>query len=58
MPDAEFDRSQRRKISDFVKKTGTKYAIHPTLVTTYGVAHNAYSDNFQAVITADDLFLK
>ena len=54
--DAAFDRNQRRKIGDFRKKTGTRYAIHSTLVTTYGVERNAYSDDIQAVITADDLF--
>ena len=33
-----------------------KYAIFPTLVTTYGVADNAFSGVFQSVITMDDLF--
>lgn len=54
--DTAFDRSVRRKISDLKKKTGTKYAIHTTLVTTYGVTKNAYADEMQAVITAEDLF--
>lgn len=54
--DAEYDRSQRRKMSDFIKKTGTRYALHPTLVTTYGVVDNTYSGEIQAVITAEDLF--
>ena len=53
---AAFHRDLNRKISDFKTKTGTKYAIHPTLVTTYGVLNNAYSGELQAVITADDLF--
>ena len=54
--DAQFDRDQKRKISDFIKKTGTKYAIHSTLITTYGVVSNSYSQEIQSVITADDLF--
>lgn len=54
--DASFDRNQKRKISDFLKKTGTKYAIHSTLITTYGVEENSYSGEIQAVITSDDLF--
>lgn len=54
--DAAFDRSQRRRISDFRKKTGTRYAIHSTLVTTYEVEPNAYTGDIQAIITADDLF--
>ena len=53
---ASFIRDLNRKISDFKKKTGTKYAIHPTLITTYGVEANGYAGDIQAAITADDLF--
>lgn len=53
---AAFDRSQKRKISDFKRKTGTKYAIHSTLITTYGVERNAYTGELQAIVTAEDLF--
>ena len=54
--DASFDRAMKRKLSDLSKKTGTKYALHATLVTTYGVSKNAYADELQAVVTAEDLF--
>ena len=50
------DRSIRHKISDLIVSTGTKYAIYPTLVTTYGITDNAWSSNIQSVITVDDLF--
>lgn len=53
---AAFIREQNRKISDFRLKTGTKYAIHPTLITTYEPAENAYTGELQAIITADELF--
>jgi len=56
MIDAAFDRNQRRKISDLVNVTGTKYAVHPILVTTYGLVSNSYAGDIQAVITAEDLF--
>ena len=46
----------RRKINDFIIVTGTKYAIHPILVTTYGLIENSYSENIQGVIAGDDLF--
>ncbi|MEE3468630.1 MAG: ATP-binding protein [Eubacterium sp.] len=52
----KLDKSMRRKIQDFTTLTGTKSAIHPILITTYGVVENAYSGNFQAVITMEDLF--
>ena len=45
-----------KKVSDLIKVTKTKYAIHPTLVTCYGLVNNRYSDPVQAVITMDDLF--
>lgn len=54
--DGKFSRSQKRKISDFIKITGTKYAIHSTLITTYGIEENSYSGELQGIITADDLF--
>jgi hypothetical protein len=48
--------SIRNKISDLQLLTGTKYAIHPILITTYGLKVNSYSDNIQSVVTMDDLF--
>ena len=54
--DAAFDRDMRCKISDFQKKTRTRCAIHPTLITTYGLVDNAHSGTMQAVITTEDLF--
>ena len=54
--DAGFTRDQKRKIADFVKKTKTKYAIYPTLITTYGVERNAYANELQSIITGENLF--
>ncbi len=54
--DSDFDKQMRRKINDFKIASKTKYAIHPTLVTTYGARENSYAENLQAVITAEDLF--
>ncbi len=50
------DSDIRRKISDLALATGTKYAIFPTLVTTYGLVDNGYAGIFQNVITVNDLF--
>ena len=50
------DMSIRHKINDLVAVTGTKYAIHPTMITCYGLVDNSYSGNIQSVITMDDLF--
>ena len=49
-------RSINQKIHDFTQMTGTKYAIFPTLVTTYGLVQNSYSGNMQSVVTMEDLF--
>lgn len=54
--DATFDRSQKRKISDFIKKTKTKHSIHSTLITTYNPRKTTYTDELQAIITSNDLF--
>lgn len=53
--DTSFDRAQKRKISDLRKMTGTKYAIHSTLITPYGIVENSYSGDVQAVVTMEDL---
>ena len=50
------DRSIRNKMHDLVLQTGTKYAIYPTLITTYGLVDNSYAANIQSVIVLDDLF--
>lgn len=49
-------RSINQKIHDFTLVTGTRYAIFPTMVTTYGLVQNSYSDSIQSVVTMEDLF--
>ena len=39
------DKEIRNKINDFMTLTKTKYAIHPTIVTTYGLTQNSYAGN-------------
>ena len=56
VPNLEFDRAMRRRISDLQKATKTKYAIHSTLITTYEVGENQYSGNIQSIITGEELF--
>ena len=50
------DSSIRNKINDLKIATGTKYAIFPTILTTFGLEQNSYAGNIQSVIIADDLF--
>ena len=38
------------------KELSNEYAIHPTLITTFGLKYNEYSNDFIKVITIDDLF--
>jgi len=51
-----YDEILRHKVSDFMILSGTRYAVHLTLVTTYGLKNNLYSGRIQSVITAADLF--
>ena len=48
--------SINNKISDLRLVTKTKYAIHPTLITPFGVKDNSNKLSVQAIITLDDLF--
>lgn len=50
------DKNIKNKINDLIVSTRTKYAIYPTLVTTYGMVDNSYSGNIKSVVTMEDLF--
>jgi AAA+ ATPase superfamily predicted ATPase len=54
--DKDYEQLLRHKISRFSEATKTRKAIHLTMVTTYGVAHNAYWNRVQKEVTAEDLF--
>ena len=54
--DSEEDKNLRRRKSVFQQVTKTRKAIHTTMITTYGVAHNAYWNNIQSEVKMDDLF--
>ena len=54
--DSNFDIDMKRKISDYLIDSKTKYAIYPTLITNYGVVENEYSGELQSIITGEDLF--
>ena len=50
------DKNLRNKVSDLKNITGTRYAIYPTLITTYGMVNNSYALDVQSVVVLDDLF--
>jgi len=52
---AERDALERRR-SVFAAETGTRKALHTTMVTTYGLVPNAQAAGVTAEVTMDDLF--
>ena len=54
--DKNYDRVIRNRIELLSKELSNEYAIHPTLITTFGLKYNEYSNDFIKVITIDDLF--
>jgi AAA+ ATPase superfamily predicted ATPase len=50
------DEAFLRRQTAFLEETGTKSALHQTMITTYGLEHNAYRNNIQSEIVLDDLF--
>jgi hypothetical protein len=54
--DRDYAERLRRKRNIFQEETGTRKALHQTLITTYGVTHNAWSNDIQSEILLDDLF--
>ena len=51
------DRKIKTRINDLILYSGTKSAVFPTLITTYGLVENSYSGNIQSIVTMDDLFI-
>ena len=47
----------RTRINDLILSSGTKSAVFPTIITTYGLTENSYSGNIQSVVTMEDLFI-
>ncbi len=54
--DKDYEAKLRNKINVFATETGTKKAIISTMITTFGIKHNKYSDVVQSEIQLDDLF--
>lgn len=46
----------QNKRERFVQETGTRKAVHLTLITTIGLVNNSYAWDVQSVVTMDDLF--
>ena len=54
---AEDDADIRRKLSVMQSETKTDYAIHPTLITTFGLHQNIHSNIIQSTVTMDAFFM-
>ena len=51
-----YDQELQQKRMVFQSETGTRCAIHITMVTTYGLAEKGYRASIQSEVTLDDLF--
>ena len=47
---------RKNRVTLLQNKFAKKYAIRPTLITTFRLVDNEYSSIFSNVITLDDLF--
>ena len=56
--DKDDSRNLANKIADFEEETNTKYNIQTVLITTWGLKENLHSDEFQKVLTMNDLFVE
>ena len=54
--DKTYDAILRNKVETFRRSTSTKKSIQLTMVTTYGVKTNKYSNIVQSQVILDDLF--
>lgn len=53
---SDYDRNLRQKKSIFIDETKTHKAVHITMLTTYGLKRNMYTDIIQNEVTLQDLF--
>jgi len=54
----EYDRRLKIKREVYAEQTGTKAAIHLTMVSAHGLKNDANSLDVQSVVTLDDFFLE
>ena len=54
--DSAEDERLRNRASTFIRETGTRKAVHLTMITTYGLKRGGYADDIQSEVTMDDLF--
>jgi len=54
--DKEYDLNLRNKSTVFREVTGTKKTLHRTMITTFGITQNLYSDGIQSEVTLDAFF--
>ena len=54
--DKEYDMSLRNKVETFRRVNNCKKSMQLTMITTYGVKKNKYSNFVQSQVTLDDLF--
>ena len=52
----EYYKKIASRVNKIHEELPKKYAVHSTLITTYGLAYNEYSGAFQQVITLENLF--
>ena len=54
---SEYEKELIQKKTTFAEVTKTKSAVHTVMITTDGLAHNAYIGEIQNEVVLDDLFL-
>lgn len=54
--DKDEDLKLRNRQGTFIEETGTRYAVIPILISTFGMKTNMYSGGIYQQITMDDLF--
>jgi AAA+ ATPase superfamily predicted ATPase len=54
--DKPYNLELRNKEEVFRRESKTRKALHTTMVTTFGLVHNAYRSEVQSEVTLDDLF--
>ena len=54
----KYEREMQERRELFRSVTATRKALHLTMVTTYGIKKNSYSETIQSEVKLDDLFMQ
>ena len=55
--DKSYNDTLRQRRATFIEECNPRKTVHTTMITTFGINHNTYSENVQCEVTMEDLLV-